>query len=182
MSTRPSLCTPDGARDFIPTGLCAAGKGLKVMLIESRGYVGGNLTLGLPILGFLGRKGNQVIEGLPQMLINRLRTKGKASEHKPCKNHVSLTIIDPEAVKDEAMAFARVMSTCMAMGEAAGRLQETGCIWEERREVYRDVILAQKPDIICMQEVIYDSNEYMKKELKGYTSFGFSGPEMDHFT
>lgn len=44
----------------------AAGKGLRVMLIESRGYLGGNLTIGLPILGYLGRKGNQIIKGLPQ--------------------------------------------------------------------------------------------------------------------
>lgn len=94
-----------GGPSGIMAARAAAGKGLKVMLIESRGYVGGNLTLGLPILGFLGRKGNQVIEGLPQMLISRLRAKGKASEHKPCKNHVSLTIIDPEAVKDEALAM-----------------------------------------------------------------------------
>ena len=44
------------------------------------------------------------------------------------------------------------------------------------------MILAQKPDLICMQEVIYDSYDYMKKELKGYTSYGFTGPEMDPFT
>lgn len=81
----------------------AAESGLKVMLIESRGYLGGNLTLGLPILGYLGRKGNQVVEGLPQMLIDRLRARGKASEHKPCKNHVSLTIIDSEEIKDVAL-------------------------------------------------------------------------------
>lgn len=81
----------------------AAESGLKVMLIESRGYLGGNLTLGLPILGYLGRKGNQVVEGLPQMLIDRLRARDKASEHKPCKNHVSLTIIDSEEVKDVAL-------------------------------------------------------------------------------
>lgn len=81
----------------------AAESGLKVMLIESRGYLGGNLTLGLPILGYLGRKGNQVVEGLPQMLIDRLRARGKASEHKPCKNHVSLTIIDSDEVKDVAL-------------------------------------------------------------------------------
>ena len=90
-----------------PAGIMAARAAaeseLKVMLIESRGYVGGNLTLGLPILGYLGRKGNQVVEGLPQMLIDRLRARGKASEHKPCKNHVSLTIIDSEEVKDVAL-------------------------------------------------------------------------------
>ena len=94
-----------GGPSGVMAARAAAGKGLKVMLIESRGYLGGNLTLGLPILGFLGRKGNQVIKGLPQLLIDRLKSKGKASEHKPCKLHVSLTIIDPEAVKDECLAM-----------------------------------------------------------------------------
>ena len=83
----------------------AAGQGLRVMLIESRGYVGGNLTIGLPILGFLGRKGNQVIKGLPQAFIDRMRARGAASEHKPCRNHVSLTIIEPEAAKDELLGM-----------------------------------------------------------------------------
>ena len=81
----------------------AAGDGLRVMLVESRGFLGGNLTIGLPILGFLGRKGNQIIEGLPQRFIDRLRARGAASEHRPCKNHMSLTIIDPEEVKRTAL-------------------------------------------------------------------------------
>ena len=50
-----------------PAGLmaaqAAAGEGLKVMLIESRGYLGGNLTIGLPILGFLGRKATRSSRG-----------------------------------------------------------------------------------------------------------------------
>lgn len=76
----------------------------------------------------------------------------------------------------------RIMTCNIRITGLTEDTKKPGCTWEERREVCRDVILAQKPDIICMQEVIYDSNEYMKKELKGYTSFGFSGPEMDHFT
>lgn len=90
-----------------PAGLmaaqAAAGKGLKVMLIENRSYLGGNLTIGLPILGFLGEKGNQIIKGLPQRFIDRLKEKGAASDHRPCKLHVSLTIIDPEQSKTLAM-------------------------------------------------------------------------------
>ena len=86
-----------------PAGIIAAwaasGEGRRVQLVESRGFLGGNLTIGLPILGFLGRKGNQIIEGLPQRFIDRLRARGAASEHKPCKNHMSLTIIDSEEVK-----------------------------------------------------------------------------------
>jgi ribulose 1,5-bisphosphate synthetase/thiazole synthase len=90
-----------------PSGImaaeAAAGDNLKVMLIESRGFLGGNLTIGLPILGFLGRKGDQIIKGAPQRFIDRLRARNVASEHRPCKNHMSLTIIDSEEVKRTAL-------------------------------------------------------------------------------
>lgn len=90
-----------------PSGLmaaqAAADKGLNVMLIESRSYLGGNLTIGLPILGFLGQKGNQIIKGLPQRFIDRLKERGAASDHRPCALHVSLTIIDSEQAKTVAM-------------------------------------------------------------------------------
>ena len=60
-----------------PAGLMAAeaaaqDKNLKVMLIEQRGYMGGNLTIGLPILSFLGPKGNQVVKGGAQKFIDRI--------------------------------------------------------------------------------------------------------------
>ena len=55
------------------------------------------------VLGFLGRKGNQIIEGSAQRFIDRLRARGAASEHRPCKNHMSLTIIDEEEVKRTAL-------------------------------------------------------------------------------
>lgn len=82
----------------------AADGGARTMLIESRGFLGGNLAIGLPILGFLGRRGDQIIKGLPQRFIDRLRDRGAAGEHVPCRLHVSLTIIDPEQAKSEAMA------------------------------------------------------------------------------
>ena len=49
----------------IIAAMAAAGNGLKVALVESRSFVGGNLTLGLPILGFLSQKGKPIITGLP---------------------------------------------------------------------------------------------------------------------
>lgn len=88
-----------------PSGVMAAYAaarkgGHKVMLLESRGFLGGNLTIGLPILAFLGPKGNQVIKGEAQKFIDRLRACGAASEHKRCKNHMSLTIINSEEAKN----------------------------------------------------------------------------------
>ena len=87
-----------------PAGIMAAQaaalvKGTKVMLIESRGYLGGNMTIGLPLLGFLGRKGNEVIKGLPLQFVERLRERGQATHHRRCPLHVSLTMIDPEGTK-----------------------------------------------------------------------------------
>jgi hypothetical protein len=55
------------------------------------------------LLGFLSQKGRPIITGLPQKLIERLRAKGAASEHRPCPVHVSLTIIEPDAVKSVAL-------------------------------------------------------------------------------
>lgn len=124
-----------------PSGIMAAeaaakDKNLKVMLIESRGFLGGNLTIGLPILSFLGPKGNQVIRGAAQKFIDRLRAKNAAGEHKRCKNHMSLTIIDPEEVKttaweimDEAgvnvLCYTFVSNSIVENGEVKGVIIES---------------------------------------------------------
>ncbi len=96
-----------------PAGIMAAEAaargGARVMLVESRGYLGGNLTIGLPILGFLGGKGNQIIKGLPQRFVERLQARGAATAHRPCKLHISLTIIDPEVAKIVAQ---EIMEEC----------------------------------------------------------------------
>lgn len=89
-----------GGPSGIIAAMAAAEDGLNVMLIESRSFVGGNMTIGLPILGFLGQKGNQIIKGLPQRFIDRLKEKNGASEHRPCPLHMSLTLVEPEAVKN----------------------------------------------------------------------------------
>jgi ribulose 1,5-bisphosphate synthetase/thiazole synthase len=83
--------------------LAAAENGLKVGLVESRSFVGGNMTIGLPVLGFLGQKKNQIIQGLPQKFIDRLRAVKGASEHRWCPLHMGITLVEPEAVKTIAL-------------------------------------------------------------------------------
>lgn len=87
----------------LTTALAAAEDGLKVGLIESRSFVGGNMTIGLPVLGFLGQKKNQIIKGLPQKFIDRLRLVQGASEHRWCPLHMGITLVEPEAVKTVAL-------------------------------------------------------------------------------
>lgn len=88
-----------GGPSGLIAALSAAESGLKVGLVENRSFVGGNMTIGLPILGFLGEKGNQIIQGMPQKFIDRLKQVNGASEHRACPLHMGITLVEPEAVK-----------------------------------------------------------------------------------
>ncbi|MBQ5354000.1 MAG: FAD-dependent oxidoreductase [Alistipes sp.] len=134
-----------------PAGMMAAeaaakDKSLKVMLIEQRGYMGGNLTIGLPILSYLGPKGNQVIKGAAQKFIDRMWAKNAASEHTPCKNHMSFTLVDPDQVKTvawemmddagvEVLLYVFVADTIVENGKVKGVIIES--------KAGREVILAK---------------------------------------
>lgn len=134
-----------------PAGMMAAeaaakDKSLKVMLIEQRGYMGGNLTIGLPILSYLGPKGNQVIKGGAQKFIDRMWAKNAASEHYPCKNHMSFTLVDPDQVKTvawemmddagvEVLLYVFVADTIVENGKVKGVIIES--------KAGREVILAK---------------------------------------
>lgn len=91
----------------IMSAQAATEDGLSVALVESRSFLGGNMTIGIPILDFLGRKGNQVIKGMPQQFMNRLASRGGASEHQPCPLHMGITFIEPEDVKMVALEVLR---------------------------------------------------------------------------
>ena len=105
--TQVDVLVVGGGPSGITAAMAAAEDGLNVLLIESRSFVGGNMTIGLPILGFLGQKGNQIIKGLPQKLIDRLKERQAASEHRPCPLHMSLTLVEPESVKTVALEMLR---------------------------------------------------------------------------
>ena len=108
----------------------AAGKGLRVMLIESRGYLGGNLTIGLPILGYLGRKGNQIIKGLPQLFIDRLRARGAAGEHRP--GEAALFIARDPALEPVDGALVRIR---LVLGRRGEQVNVAECVVRREKGV-----------------------------------------------
>jgi len=63
-----------------PAGLAAAitaaRKGMKVLLIEKNGYLGGTLSSGIALLGFLDVTGRQCIAGFAQEFVSRLQDEG----------------------------------------------------------------------------------------------------------
>ncbi len=91
-----------------PAGLGAAIRaarlGASVLLIEQNGYLGGNMTIGLPLLGFLDRDGKQVIRGLADELMEDLRQYRTAygpaaSGYRYCPLHNSVALYDHELFK-----------------------------------------------------------------------------------
>lgn len=87
----------------LPAAIAAAREGAKVLLIERNGFVGGNLAMGLPLLGYLDKDGNKVVEGIAQEFIDELRKVNASSDHYWCPLHNSVTIYDPEIFKVVAL-------------------------------------------------------------------------------
>ena len=100
---RTDVLVVGGGPAGIMAALAAAREGRSVVLVEKNAFLGGNLAIALPILGFLSRKGVPIIKGLPQELVGRLAARGAASPHTPCPLHVSFTLFEPDALKFEAM-------------------------------------------------------------------------------
>ncbi len=92
-----------GGPGGLPAAIAAARQGAKVLLAEQHGYLGGNLTIGLPLLAYLDKDGNQVVRGIAQEFIDRLAARGAASPHHWCPMHDSVTIYDPDMFKVVAL-------------------------------------------------------------------------------
>jgi endonuclease/exonuclease/phosphatase family metal-dependent hydrolase len=51
--------------------------------------------------------------------------------------------------------------------------------WKARRGLCLEVIRAQKPDLICFQEVLREQMRDLEDGLTEFAGYGFEGPEMD---
>ena len=118
-----------GGPGGIPAAIAAARQGAKVLLVEKNGFLGGNMTIGLPLLGYLDKDGNTVIKGIAQELVDAMTELGVCSPHTWCPNHNSVTIMDEEVFKVVAL------DKCIKAGveillytQVIGTNVENGCI------------------------------------------------------
>ena len=96
-----------GGPGGLPAAISAARHGAKVLLVEKNGYLGGNLTIGLPLLGYLDKDGNRIIQGIAQEFVDELAKKNAATKHYWCPMHNSVTMIDHEIFKIVAFEKCR---------------------------------------------------------------------------
>ena len=106
-SYRYDIAVIGGGPAGLATAITAAREGKKVLLADRNGFLGGNLTIGLPILGFLDEHGNQCISGFAEELVRRLQERNACYGIRPCPKHNSVANVDAEAVKILAFEMCR---------------------------------------------------------------------------
>ena len=94
------LIVAGGGLTGVMAAITAQRSGLSTLLVEAKAFLGGVGTMGLPLQGFFDLEGNQVIKGLPDEFLRRLKEKnGVSEEFIQCEMHNPFVILDPEMVK-----------------------------------------------------------------------------------
>ena len=98
-SYRYDIAVVGGGPAGLATAITAARAGKRVVLLEKNGFLGGNMTIGLPLLGFLDENGNQCIAGFAQEVVDRLKEMNACYGIRECPKHGSTANMDAEMVK-----------------------------------------------------------------------------------
>ena len=93
----------------------------------------------------------------------------------PCFGRAALAAPDAPANANAATHTILSCNIRVALPED----EATGNGWSARRDLCLEVIRAQKPDLVCLQEVLREQMADLERGFPAFASFGFAGPEMD---
>ena len=93
------LVVVGGGPGGIPAAISAARMGIKVLLVEKNGYLGGGAASGLPLLGFIDKMGKKTVGGVADKIVKRLLELEGTSGPNMSPFLTSLTRINPELFK-----------------------------------------------------------------------------------
>lgn len=91
----------------IPAAIALAESGIKTLLVEKNGYVGGTATIGIPMLAFLDKSGRQVTAGIAQRIVDELQRQNACFEHRRCPINNAVTVYNPDMLKIIALDMLR---------------------------------------------------------------------------
>lgn len=134
----------------LSAAITAARAGRKVILLEKAGYLGGNATLGLPLLGFLDLDGRRIVGGIAQEYVNRLTEREECLGHRTCPKHNSVTNIDPEGFKILAIEMCREAGVDVILHV------ETCCTEVENGRLNRVVLFGKGNEISVEADIFID--------------------------
>ncbi|MBR2353886.1 MAG: FAD-dependent oxidoreductase [Clostridia bacterium] len=159
----------------LATAITAAREGKRVLLADRNGFLGGNLTIGLPILGFLDEHGKRCVAGFAQELVDRLCERDACYGIRECPKHNSVANVDAEAVKILAFEMCReagveVLLHVEAIDAAVenGRLSSVTLYGKcNRVTVFADIFVdcTGDGDVACLAGCTYEKGRGEEEEL-----------------
>ncbi|MDO4549444.1 MAG: FAD-dependent oxidoreductase, partial [Clostridia bacterium] len=96
---RSDVMVAGGGVGGVMAAISAARSGAKTVLAERASFLGAVATMGLPLQGFCGSDGRQVVFGLADEFRKGLIEIGGATDFIPCAMHNPYVIVDTEKVK-----------------------------------------------------------------------------------
>jgi hypothetical protein len=101
MAEHYDVVVAGGGPAGISAALAAARNGARTLLIEKHSFVGGVAASGIPLINFHNRHREQIIKGIAEELIERLKeVRGTTGHLFTTRGHLySVTFVDPEWVK-----------------------------------------------------------------------------------
>ena len=147
-NVKADIAVIGGGPAGLSAAISAARQGKRVILLEKNGYLGGNATLGLPLLGFLDVDGRRIVGGIADEYVRRLRERGQSHGHRTCPKHNSVTNIDPEGFKILAIEMCREARVDIILHT------ETVEVEKEENRIKR-VKLYGKGNLVCVDADIF---------------------------
>ncbi len=95
-----------GGTAGVPAAIAAARNGVRCILVERYGFLGGTINIIPAMAGFQDRNGRQIVGGLPNEIVQRVIDLGGSSGHIPDPVGESVTFVDREIYKYAAMDMA----------------------------------------------------------------------------
>lgn len=96
-----------GGVSGIVAATAAARQGVKTLIVEAEGYLGGNATFGIPFLGFLDVQRRQITSGIAEEVVNRLVENDGSMGIKYDPHHNSMALTEPGPMKLTAYEMCR---------------------------------------------------------------------------
>jgi len=185
-----------GGSGGLGAALASAREGAETMIVERQGFLGGNMTTGLPLLGFLDAQGRVTTQGLAQEFVDRLIELGGSFGHRECPLHNSTTVIDPnlmriaifEKVKQygvKPLLHCEIIDTNVENGELKSVIVKGK---GEEIEIFADVFIDSTGDgdVSYLSGAEYEKGQYSKGEVKkeiqpGTLMFTVGGFKLEKF-
>ncbi|ULL17217.1 FAD-dependent oxidoreductase [Paenibacillus sp. H1-7] len=181
-----------GGAGGVGAAIAAAREGAETMIVDRQGFLGGNMTIGLPLLAFLDAQGRQVTRGLPQEIVNRLIELGGSFGHRECPLHNSTTVIDPNLMKivifEKMKQYGvRPLLHCEIIGTTVenGELKSVIVKGKGKEiEIFADVFVdaTGDGDVAFMAGAEFEKGQYANGETQPPTlMFTLGGFELERF-